>query len=166
MKIAKALKLKNRLAGEVSRLKGLVMANNSRMAANTPDYDVQEIFEVELQKRIKELVLVKTAIACSNSSMVCATTAEGYSESPFWAVFMIAELKGLIQTLRSTGTQHGSIGNQYDPSVKPVDYVAVYEPVDVDKFVVDYQTRIDELQEILDTHNATFNCDVLDEIKM
>lgn len=166
MKIAKALKLKNRLAGEITRLKGIVMSNNSRIASNAEDYDVKNIFEVDLQKRIQELVLVKTVIACTNSSANYFFKNEDYKTSPFWAIFMIAELKGLIQTLRSTNTRHGSVGSEYDPDVKQIEYVAAYEPRDIDGFIATYTAQIDDLQELLDTHNAIFSCDLLDDISI
>jgi hypothetical protein len=164
MKIAKALKLKNRLAGEVSRLKGIFQANNSYPSENTPDYDVAFILE-DLLKLINALVLVKTVIACANSSMVALSTAVTYRETPFWAVFMIAELKGIIQTVKATPTQRGQVAS-YSQMEKSISYEAVYKAVDIDALVSKYQAEIDELQDFLDAHNATFDCASLDDIKI
>ena len=70
MKIAKALKLKNRLAGEISRLKGIVQAKNVREATQKEVYDVKRIATVDLINVIDDLVLVKTVIAMSNAAIV------------------------------------------------------------------------------------------------
>jgi len=173
MNISKALKLKNRLAGEVSRLKGIVIANNSYIISNASDYDVKEIFEIELQKRVQELVLVKTVIATSNSSIDCNTsvadfcvTKNDYDRSPFWAIFMIAELKGLIETLQSMSTKHGIVVNQYDASAPSIEYISIYKSAYVDTIVKEYQSKIDKLQDDLDTHNAIYQNKLLDDIQI
>jgi len=175
MKIAKALKLKNRLAGEVARLKGIALANNSREESQESNYDIHELVTSGLPKRVSELVTVKTIIACSNAGYEIAGSAipvdlAGLARTPYWAIFMIAELKGLIQSLGEMPTKNGhfnehrgyGLGN-VEP--KPVVYVAAVKQPDVDRLVANYQTQIDELQDALDAHNATFSdCTLLDGI--
>lgn len=165
MNISKALKLKNRLAGEITRLKGIVVANNSLLSVNHTDYDVKNIFEVEIQQRVRDLVTVKTVIACSNGTSDYDAKLEDYASSPFWAIFMMAELKGLIQTLNSIDTKHGYVVNQYEPTAPSVEYVATYTPKDIDRMVMQYQSDIDQLQDYLDTHNVSFQSCILDDIK-
>lgn len=173
MRIAKALKLKNRLAGEISRLKGIFQANNSYVEENTPDYDVKNILEEKLLKRVMELVLVKTVIACSNGAIIkpivirtCSDSINELSTTAYWDIFMIAELKGLIQMLQCTSTKHGTFSEGYESNTKPVCYISVYGPTDTEALVSEYQSEIDKLQEHLDSHNANVDYSVLDDVKI
>jgi len=55
MKIAKALKLKNKLAGEVAQLKELLAKQNARSAKQKFDCDTREVL-ASLRTKIQELV--------------------------------------------------------------------------------------------------------------
>src|SRR5881396_2433110 len=85
MKIAKALKLKNQLAGDIAQLKELLAKQNSRSTKQKFDYDNREVL-TRLRAKLDELVKVKAAVAAAN--------AEIYDK-----VFRLAELKGLVTTL-------------------------------------------------------------------
>jgi len=87
MKIAKALKLKNQLAGEVGQLKELLTKQNSRSTKQKFDYDNREVL-TRLRAKLEELIKVKAAVAAAN--------AEIYDK-----IFRLAELKGLVATLTS-----------------------------------------------------------------
>jgi len=65
MKIAKALKMKNQLAGEVAQLKDLLAKQNSRSTKQKFDYDNREVL-TRLRAKLDELVKVKTAVAAAN----------------------------------------------------------------------------------------------------
>src|SRR6058998_3283244 len=93
MKIAKALKLKNQLAGEVAQLKELLAKQNVRSTKQKFDYDNREVL-TRLRAKIDELIKVKAAIAVAN--------AEAYEK-----IFRMAELKGLANTLASVDTKAG-----------------------------------------------------------
>ena len=60
MKIAKALKLKNQLAGEVGQLKELLVKQNSRSTKQKFDYDNREVL-TRLRAKLDELIKVKAA---------------------------------------------------------------------------------------------------------
>jgi hypothetical protein len=81
MKIAKALKLKNQLAGEVAQLKELLTKQNSRSAKQKFDYENREVL-TRLRAKLAELVKVKAVVAAAN--------AEIYKK-----IFRLSELKGL-----------------------------------------------------------------------
>ena len=83
MKLAKALKLKNQLAGEVAQLKELLANQNVRSAKQKFDYDNREVL-AKLRAKIDELVRVKTGIATAN--------VDAYER-----IFRLAELKGLAR---------------------------------------------------------------------
>jgi hypothetical protein len=65
MKLSKALKEKNRVAGEVAVLKALLAAQNVRPSTQSFDYDARELL-ARLRAKVDELVKVKTAIAAAN----------------------------------------------------------------------------------------------------
>ncbi len=90
MKIAKALKLKNQLAGEVAQLKELLTKQNSRSSKQKFDYDNREVL-TRLRAKLAELIKVKAVVAAAN--------AEIYDQ-----IFRLAELKGLVTTLTGLDT--------------------------------------------------------------
>src|SRR5678810_323193 len=93
MKLAKALKLKNQLAGEVAQLKDLLAKQNVRSTKQKFDYDNREVL-ARLRAKVDELIKVKAAIAAAN--------AEAYGK-----IFRLAELKGLANTLAGLDTKSG-----------------------------------------------------------
>src|SRR5207248_11175035 len=93
MKIAKALKLKNQLAGDVAQLKDLLAKQNSRSTKQKFDYDNREVL-TRLRAKLDELIKVKAALAVAN--------AEVYER-----IFRLAELKGLVAALTALETKSG-----------------------------------------------------------
>jgi DNA repair ATPase RecN len=143
MKIAKALKLKNQLAGEVAHLKDLLAKQNSRSTKQNFDYDNREVL-TRLRAKLAELVKVKAAVAAAN--------AEIYDQ-----IFRLAELKGLVTTLTSLDTRAGVFheGRGFTESACEVEYVAQIGKVDVDKLVAELNAEIQSLQDALDEFNFT-----------
>jgi len=142
MKLAKALKQKNKLAGEVAQLKELLAQQNSRSTKQKFDYNNQEVL-TNLRAKIDELVATKAAIGAAN--------AEVYSK-----IFRLAELKGLVTVLKGLSTKEGvyaeSLG--YAQSVE-VEYVAQIKKAEADKLVEEFEKEIQELQDALDEFNFT-----------
>lgn len=143
MKIAKALKLKNQLAGEVAQLKELLTKQNVRSAKQKFDYDNREVL-TRLRAKLAELVKVKAAIGAAN--------AEVYDQ-----VFRLAELKGLVSTLTALDTKSGVFheGRGFAEASYEVEYVAQLGRVDVDKLVAELNAEIQSLQDALDEFNFT-----------
>lgn len=143
MKIAKALKLKNQLAGEVAQLKDLITKQNSRSSKQKFDYDNREVL-TRLRTKVAELVKVKAAVAAAN--------AEVYDK-----IFRLAELKGLVMTLTGLDTKAGVFheGRGFGEAAYEVEYVAQIGKVDVDKLVAELNTEIQSLQDALDEFNFT-----------
>src|SRR5881296_1145791 len=136
MKIAKALKLKNQLAGDIAQLKELLTKQKF-------DYDNREVL-TRLRAKIDELIKVKAAVAAVN--------AEIYDK-----IFRLAELKGLVATLTSLDTKAGVFheGGRFGEPGYEVEYVAQLGKVDVDKLVAELQDEIQTLQDVLDEFNFT-----------
>ena len=142
MKLAKALKQKNKLAGEVAQLKELLTQQNSRSTKQKFDYNNQEVL-TNLRAKIDELVATKAAIGAAN--------AEVYPK-----IFRLAELKGLVTVLKGLSTKEGvyaeSLG--YAQSVE-VEYVAQIKKAEADRLVEELEKEIQELQDALDEFNFT-----------
>ena len=143
MKIAKALKMKNQLAGEVAQLKDLLTKQNSRSTKQKFDYENHEVL-TRLRAKLDELVKVKAAVAAAN--------AEVYDK-----IFRLAELKGLVTTLSGLDTKAGLFheGRGFGETAYEVEYVAQLGKVDVDKLVAELNAEIQSLQDALDEFNFT-----------
>lgn len=167
MKLAKALKFKNRLAGEVARLKEIVQNHNSRDGSQEVVYDVAKTYD-NLEVIVHNLIRVKTAIACANAKTFCDDVGN-YMTTPYWSIFQMAEYKGLIEALRATSTKSGPytengrfvIGGD---SSKTVVYAATFKQADIDKMVATLEQAIEDCQDRLDTHNATSDIGAIDDL--
>jgi hypothetical protein len=143
MKIAKALKLKNQLAGEVAQLKERLIKQNSRSSKQKFDYDNREVL-ARLRTKVAELVKVKAVIAAAN--------AEIYDK-----IFRLAELKGMVTTFTGLDTKAGVFheGGRFGDAGYEVEYIAQIGKVDVDKLVAELNAEIQSLQDALDEFNFT-----------
>jgi hypothetical protein len=143
MKIAKALKLKNQLAGEVAQLKDLLTKQNSRSTKQKFDYENREVL-TRFRAKLDELVKVKAAVAVAN--------AEVYDK-----IFRLAELKGLVTTLTGLDTKAGVFheGRGFGEAAYEVEYIAQLGKMDVDKLVAELNAEIQSLQDALDEFNFT-----------
>ena len=142
MNLAKALKVKNKLAGEVAQLKELLAKQNSRSTRQPFDYNNTEVL-ANLRGKLDELVRVKAAIAAAN--------AEIYEK-----IFRMAELKGLIAALNALDTRQGIIveGAEYGRPVE-TEYVAQIRKSQADTLVAELQAEIQSIQDALDEFNFT-----------
>jgi hypothetical protein len=143
MKLAKALKLKNQVAGEVAHLKDLLAKQNVRPVKQKFDYQNREVL-ARLRAKLDELVRVKTAVAVAN--------AEIYEK-----IFRLAELKGLVKALTALETKTGVFheGGGFGEGRIEVEYAAQLGKVEVDQLVAGLQAEIQALQDELDEFNFT-----------
>jgi hypothetical protein len=148
MRIAKALKLKNQLAGEMARLKELLAVQNVRSSKQKFDYDNREVLD-RLRAKLNELVSVKAAVAAAN--------AEIYDK-----IFRLAELKGLVSLLEGLETKSGVFheGGRFGEAAYEVEYVAQLGKVEVDKLIAELKDEIQSLQDDLDEFNFTRSVDL------
>jgi hypothetical protein len=143
MKLAKALKLKNQLSGEIAQLKELLAKQNVRSAKQKFDYDNREVL-AQLRAKIDELVGVKTEVARAN--------VEAYER-----IFRLAEVKGLIASLKALETKNGVFheGGRFGEPAYEVEYVAQLNKVTVDAQVAELEKEVQSLQDALDEFNFT-----------
>ncbi len=141
MKLTKALKFKNQLAGELAELKERLKEQNSREATVPFDYDTAEVL-TDVRSKIQQLVEVKAAIASANVDQ-------------YARIFRLAELKGLVSTLKNLNVRHGVFkeGGGYTEPVYKVEYIAQIKKADVDALISELENEIAELQDQLDEFN-------------
>jgi replicative superfamily II helicase len=139
MRIAKALKRKNQLAGEISKLGDIIVRQNVQLNENASRFNVKECYE-QYKQKADDLVALKTGIARANADV--------------WEkIFRIVELKGRITFLKRIDTKEGSfMERDYSQMVQ-----SVYTPALDAKFIQDEITAIEnqiaDLQDEVDEYN-------------
>ena len=136
--LAKALKLKNRLAGKIAKLTQTVQTYNSTQEASER-IDVRTAF-TERADLVRRLTDLKHAIARANAPIQRD-------------IFDLAELKAEVTLLTALNTKHGTFLEGY-PTAGQVTFVAQFRKADVDAMTDALEQRIDALQDKLDTFNA------------
>jgi hypothetical protein len=150
--LSQALKHKNRLAGEVARLREIVQRENSRKESQPARADVRVSFD-ESVARSRELAHFKGAIAAANAGVIDA------NHGIYGKLNLQAELRGLITFIKALNTKEGEEVERVgflsrDEAVRTV-FIAVITREEVDRLTVAYQTEIERLQDEIDEFNAT-----------
>lgn len=146
--LAKALSIKNRLAGRLSRARSSIEAYNSVTAGQRDDdagatVDVRAEYERLLMLQ-EGLVVVKAAIHRANAPV--------YED-----VLRLAEKKALVQMLGGLNTKHGT-----EPGYAGVEfrYSATIRKPEVLEMVRRLEAEIDRIQDKLNHFNATATVEV------
>lgn len=134
--LAKALKLKNRLAGQIAKLDASIKAYNS-VPEGREQLDVQRMREVRLGL-VGQLIDLKVAIAAANQPIQRL-------------IYQLAEHKAEAQLLSTMSTQHGKAVEGYAGSL--VNYVAQLRKETVDREIRRLEREVDRIQDQLDTFN-------------
>lgn len=137
--LAKALKLKNRLAGRVTKLTQDIQTYNS-VQDGAETVDVRARF-AERAAVVAQLADLKDAISRANQPIQKA-------------IFELAEKKAEVALLAGLTTKHGVYKEGY-PTGGDVTYVAQLRKADVDALVAKLEAEIDRLQDRLDGFNHT-----------
>ena len=136
--LAKALKLKNRIAGKVAKLTQTVQTYNSTQQG-AEQIDVRAAF-AERADLVARLTDLKATVARANAPIQKD-------------IFELAELKAEVTLVAALNTKHGTVLEGY-PAAGQVTYVAQFRKADVDAMTNALESRIDALQDKLDTFNA------------
>lgn len=142
MKLHKALKLRKKLVGEISQLKSQIMNKNSYLVGslNAEKYNVPTLYN-ELLKKIDELTALKYAINEANREIQSN-------------IYVLSEYKALIAFWNSVNVEEGNQIRGYgEASLR--EYAAQIDEETRNKYVKEFQTRVDALQEEIDTFNYT-----------
>ncbi len=132
MKLVKARKQNNLLAGEIAQLKTILAEQNSLPARQPFDYDARAV------------------VAQLRANLAAANT-DAYPQ-----IFRLAELKGLVASLKALPTREGvyteSPGHAQNAEAT---YVVQIKRAEVDALVETFQNEIRSIQDDLDEFNFT-----------
>jgi len=142
MKLHKALKLRKKLTGEIAKLKSDIQSKNSYMVGSlkAEKYNVPKLYE-ELLNKIDELTGLKFVINEANHEIQSK-------------IYVMAEYKGLIAFWNSVSVNEGTQLHGYSDA-KTIEYIAQVDEETRNKYVKEFQERVDALQEEIDTFNYT-----------
>jgi len=146
MKLFQALKLKNKLVGEIQNKKGLINQKNSVTKGEVQYYNSKTLFE-ELKQFIRDLNNLKFAINLANS---------GIQQS----IYELAEAKTMLNFVKSLNTNEGKIRNRFSSAEEADEYIVSINELDKNSLVNEYQILVDTLQDKIDVYNHTTTCDI------
>jgi hypothetical protein len=139
--LAKALKNKNRLVGEVKKVQEIILRENSREITSTSQVDVPEKVKL-MNELIDRLIDIKSKITAANIG-VYPKLAE------------MSECKSLMEYYSVVNTRDGKITSRGYNGTEETIYVASIKQPDVDAIRDTLQKRINNLQDEVDDYNAT-----------
>jgi len=143
MKLNKALKLKNTLAGQMKHQQNILARENSRRADSSSKVDRDTIFKRIFALRL-ELIDIKSKITKANVGI-------------YPVLAEMEELKGFITYIQMLQTKHGVFEENFgmgQREPKMVEYAAYLTQEKVDELVTATQKTIDALQDKIDEYNA------------
>ena len=150
--LAKALSVKNRLAGRLAQARGNIETYNSVLAGQREGngagvVDVRAEFD-RMQKLQDALVAVKAAIQRANIEI--------YAE-----ILRLGEIKSLIQMLNGLNTRHGA-----EPGYNGVEYhyVAELGKPEVLELIRQREAEIDAIQDRINQYNAATRIELRSEV--
>lgn len=142
MKLHKALKLRKKLTGDISRLKTQIQTKNSYIlgSVNAEKYNVPKLYN-ELLKKVDELVGLKFAINEANHEIQSK-------------IYVLSETKALIAFWNETSVQEGTQLIGYSDKLTQ-EYKVQIDEEKRNEMIKELQTKVDSLQEEIDTFNYT-----------
>lgn len=150
LSLNQALKQKNRLAGEITRLQMILRRENSRRNDNPSKVDGLEVWE-DIKKTAQKLHILKAAICQANPPI-------------YPAIEKMAELKSLINFLHTVPTKEGEeillVGRNQEKLTYT--WTSFFNTEKIDEMVRYYQSQIENLQDEIDAFNAQTHIDIPD----
>lgn len=150
--VAKALKLKNRIANKINEVSASIQAYNSVISGQERPVDINKLME-KRSKLVDRLISLKTAI--NNANIPIQST-----------VYLLAELKGELSFLRSLDTTNGKQVSMttWGDGDKVYEKDAVLDYAFVKGLIDQVENDIDTNQDKLDNYNHRVEIDVSDEV--
>lgn len=147
MNISKALKVKNRLVGELNRLQDIFKRENSKRNDNVSQVDAEKAYQ-DVLDAFNKVVALKGAINKATA---------GISDS----LAEIAEYKQYLNFIQSVPVREGPEIVQGSYGKEPVTYTwtTFINRADIDEKVEHYQKKINDLQDSIDEYNAKTKVD-------
>ena len=135
----KALKLKNKLSGEIRKIADRIRNNNSYKETNKPSYESTKLLE-EYDLKVVELINLKTAINKGNINI-------------FNIITELGEVKSKITILTGMSTQTGSHSTGYGGNQNEHIYVSLISEIQKNNMISELETKVEELQDKIDFYN-------------
>lgn len=148
IKLHTALKLKNRLAGEVARLQQVLARENSRRADNPSKVD-RAVADTALQTARNKLVAIKSAISAANV-LIYPTLAR------------MEETKSALSFYQGLNTREGIETMFTHTGNIDLMHTAYLNREAVDVLVAKLQDDINALQDSVDAYNASTTIEVVE----
>jgi hypothetical protein len=147
MNISKALKVKNRLVGELGRLQDIFKRENSRRNDNVSEVDPAKAYEAVLEA-FDKVVTLKGAINKATAGIADKLAA-------------LAEYKTYLNFIQSVPVKEGPelVNGSYGKDPIPYIWFAYLNRATIDDKVAHYQNKINDLQDEIDAYNATTQVD-------
>jgi len=138
MNVKQALKVKNKLVGDIKECYRIIQTQNSIEEGNPRRYSVKEKI-AEIAQLTDELVQLKAQLHRANAPV-------------YEKIFQMAEIKGIIKELKKMDVSEGKQDSRYG-SVVSVKEVEV-NVVERDVIIKEYEAHVEKLQNELDIHNS------------
>ena len=139
MNLAKALKVKNKKLAEYNKTLQKVMAYNSYDVTSKKDYNAKALLDLA-ETQLQEYVLFKTAIHTA-------------SQPVRDKIFLIGELKSLLNRIQNLSTTEGVYKDRYAPEGST--FACDINQLEKDAKIEALEAGIEKLQDELDYFNAT-----------
>jgi hypothetical protein len=139
--LAKALKMKNSLIGEINRLKTIFLRENSRQSASKSTVDRQKVYSA-IEDKVAILVGLKSKITAANISIYPVLCA-------------MEEAKSRMAWLPTIPVKHGLFQEGYGAAQNVIQWDAYITQDAIDEETRLLQKYIEELQDKVDAYNAT-----------
>lgn len=147
MNIAKALKVKNRLVGELNRLQEIFKRENSKRDDNPSQVKAEDAYN-DVLNAFEKVVEIKGAINKATA---------GISDK----LAALAEYKQYLNFIRGVPTREGieetSLG--YSQTIRAYVWTAYLNRKSLDEKILHYQKKVDELQDEIDEYNTKTQVD-------
>jgi hypothetical protein len=142
MNISKALKVKNRLVGELVRLQDIFKRENSKRNDNVSEIDAEKAYN-DVLEAFDKVVALKGAINKATAG-IAIKLAE------------LSEYKKYLTFIQSVPVKEGPETVQGGYGKDPINYTwkAFINRAKIDEKVAHYQSKIDALQDEIDEFNA------------
>lgn len=140
MKLYQALKLKNKLAGEIKELESFIQVRNSNLTANDSKFNLDEKLE-ELSNKRLEMISLKTKINKANQGII-------------EKIYTLSELKSQHKFWSNIPTKEGSFKEGYG-TAELTTYKSHFNEVMALNNKNEFQKLIEKVQEELDVYNHT-----------
>lgn len=145
MKLYKALKLKNKLVGEINKLQQNIQHKNSFVVDSLQNYNVLEMIQTLESKKTK-LINLKLAINEANQDIQKE-------------IYLLSEIKSTINFYQSLNTSKGKQYSDYSRETV-LEYTCWVDELEKDNKIKELEDTLESIQELIDSHNYTKEIEV------